>query len=130
MKKIKILNFFVFFNVFFSIVQKKFLHIFYPIPCPANCGWAWLTVSSQTQPLNEARKRLSSSTTNTVGVHALYYYTPVVLFRNKRKSDCSLRQIWPGKGHVGVFEAILTLWGPVGPLWAAFGAILTHFNSC
>ena len=30
-----------------------------------------------------SRTRLSSSTTNTVGVHALYNYTLVVLFRNE-----------------------------------------------
>ena len=35
--------------------------------------------------------------------------------------------IWPGKGHFGVFEAILT---PFGPRGTPLDRTWTHFNSC
>ena len=40
-----------------------------------------------------------------------------------------LSEIWPGKGHFGVFEAILTPLGHVGPLWTAIGLILTRVDA-
>ena len=44
-------------------------------------------------------------------------------------SPRGLSQIWPGKGHFGVFEAILTPLGHVGPLWTAFGPILSSVDA-
>ena len=92
-KKIKNIFFFHFFIIYFF--SCCFLCIFFN--CSKKCYFAyflpktlspqlWLGLVNSIQPdatIERSRKMLSSSTTNTVGVHALYYYTPVVLFRNE-----------------------------------------------